>query len=61
MMDPLPRYLGLSGEHDPIESCYAYQLMEGTEILLRESLLMLLENRGLFDIFVDPNRLDGHF
>jgi hypothetical protein len=51
----------LSDPEAPDESGYAYQLMECSEILLRESLLRLLEDQALFETFVDPNRLDAFF
>jgi hypothetical protein len=40
---------------------YAYQLCECTEILLRQTLLMLLEDQRLFDVFVDSRKLDKYF
>ena len=54
---PIPTPGWLSNPHDPVESGYAYQLLECTEILLRESLLMLLEDRHRFEIFIDAHDL----
>lgn len=45
----------------PIHSGYAYQLCECTEILLRLSLLRLLQDQELFNTFVDPKKLDRYF
>jgi hypothetical protein len=53
-----PRWL--SGATDP-ENGYAYQLVECTEILLRFSLLKILDNPRYYKIFRDPNRLDQFF
>ena len=58
---PIPDPAWLSDVQDPEESGYAYQLMEYTEILLRESLLLILENQVIFDVFVDARRLDANF
>lgn len=58
---PIPDQNWLSNPNDPPESGYAYQLMECSEILLRESLLRLLENQVLFETFLDPVRLDAQF
>jgi len=58
---PIPDAAWLSAANAPPESGYAYQLMECTEILLRESLLLLLDDQAMFDVFVDVNRLDAHF
>ncbi len=43
------------------ESGYAYQLLECTEILLRLTLLRLFEDSTLFDVFLDPVKLDNYF
>lgn len=51
----------LSGQDQPVESGYAYQLIEQTEIALRLTLIKLLENQSLFDIFSDASRLDAYF
>ena len=40
---------------------YAYQLAECTEILLRRTLLMILNDQGVFDVFVDSRKLDRYF
>jgi hypothetical protein len=58
---PIPDQNWLSNPHDSPESGYAYQLMECSEILLRESLLRLLEDQVLFETFLDPVRLDAQF
>lgn len=58
---PIPDPNWLSDPQDPQEAGYAYQLMECSEILLRESLLRLLEDQALFDTFLDPVRLDAFF
>lgn len=46
--------------HHPYEG-YAYQLAECTEILLRRSLLLILGDKRMFDVFADPQRLDTYF
>lgn len=51
----------LSRQDQPVESGYAYQLIEQTEIALRLTLIKLLENQPLFDIFSDASRLDAYF
>lgn len=51
----------LSAPNVPPESGYAYQLMECSEIMLRESLLLVLEDQAMFDVFVDAARLDAYF
>ena len=58
---PIPNAGWLSDAHAPSESGYAYQLMECSEILLRESLLRLLEDHALFETFIDANGLDAYF
>lgn len=58
---PIPDPNWLAKADDPIESGYAYQLLECTEILLRETLLKLLEDPSLFSIFLSPVQLDQHF
>jgi hypothetical protein len=40
---------------------YAYQLAECTEILLRRTLLTILNDQRIFDIFVDSRKLDRYF
>jgi hypothetical protein len=57
----IPDVAWLSDAHAPRESGYAYQLMECSEILLRESLLRLMEDQALFETFINPNRLDAFF
>lgn len=44
----------------PEESGYAYQLLEQTEIVLRLTLLRILEDQTLFDAFSDPALLDAY-
>jgi hypothetical protein len=46
--------------HHPYEG-YAYQLSECTEILLRQTLLLILNDQGVFDIFADSRKLDRYF
>jgi hypothetical protein len=46
--------------HQPYEG-YAYQLAECTEILLRRTLLLILNDQRLFDVFVDSRKLDKYF
>jgi hypothetical protein len=58
---PIPDPNWLSNPGAPLESGYAYQLLECTEILLRETLLKLIENPNLFGIFLDPVKLDSYF
>ena len=58
---PIPDLNWLSQPNDPLESSYAYQLLECSEILLRESLLRLLEDVNLFEAYIDPVRLDASF
>jgi len=40
---------------------YAYQLCECTEILLRQTLLLVLNDQSMFDIFLDTQKLDRYF
>jgi hypothetical protein len=40
---------------------YAYQLSECTEILLRQTLLLILNDQRMFDVFVDSRKLDRYF
>jgi hypothetical protein len=40
---------------------YAYQVVECTEILLREALLLILNDQRVFDVFVDSRKLDKYF
>jgi hypothetical protein len=58
---PIPdsNWLGVSGAN--YEDGYAYQLLEQTEILLRLSLIKILENKGLFETFADAKKLDAYF
>jgi hypothetical protein len=56
---PDPNWLTTPGL--PEESGYAYQLLEQTEIVLRLTLLRILEDQTLFDIFSDPALLDAYF
>jgi hypothetical protein len=51
----------LSDPKGPIETAYAYQLVECTEIVLRLSLLRILEDQALLKVFRDPLLLDGYF
>jgi len=51
----------LSNQGDPEESGYAYLLFECTEILLRVTLLKILEDSTLLEVFKDPAKLDNHF
>jgi hypothetical protein len=44
----------------PPESGRAYQLLECTEILLRQALLEILRDQNLFDTFRDPKKLDNY-
>jgi hypothetical protein len=45
----------------PASEGYAYQLCECTEILLRQTLLLILAEQRLFDVFVDAQKLDRYF
>jgi hypothetical protein len=51
----------LSNPGDPVESGYAYLLLECTEILLRTTLLKIMEDGTLLQTFKDPVRLDSYF
>ena len=51
----------LLNQEEPEEAGYAYQLCECTEILLRTTLLKILENPTLLETFKDPERLDNYF
>ena len=51
----------LSQAGEPEESGYAYQLYECTEILLRTTLLKILEDSALLETFKDPDKLDDYF
>ncbi len=55
---PNPDWLSDPGS---LEGGYAYQLLEQTEILLRLSLLRILQERGLFETFADSSKLDAFF
>ena len=50
-----------SNKGGPEESGYAYRLCECTEILLRTTLLKILEHSTLLETFKDPVNLDGYF
>jgi len=58
---PIPdaNWLGALGR--PLQEGYAYQLLEQTEILLRLSLLKILEDQRLFETFTDGAKLDSYF
>jgi hypothetical protein len=56
---PNTAWLSLKGQ--PLESGYAYQLWEQTEIALRLTLLRILEDQTLFDTFSDSVLLDSFF
>jgi hypothetical protein len=58
---PIPNTAWLSVNGQPLESGYAYQLLEQTEISLRLTLLRILENQSLFDTFSDSGLLDSYF
>jgi hypothetical protein len=58
---PISDTAWLSVKGQPLESGYAYQLIEQTEIALRLTLLRILEDQTLFEIFSDSARLDAHF
>jgi hypothetical protein len=51
----------LATDASPVETGYAYQLVECTEILLRMTLLRILEDKALFKVFCDPKKLDAQF
>jgi hypothetical protein len=51
----------LSDRSKPEYEGYAYQLCECTEILLRETLLLILTEQRVFDIFADSQKLDRYF
>jgi hypothetical protein len=40
---------------------YAYQLVECTEIFLRQTLLLILSQQELFDVFLDSRKLERYF
>jgi hypothetical protein len=58
---PIPKISWLSSKEQPVESGYAYQLLEQTEIALRLTLLRVLEDTTIFDTFADPVKLDSYF
>ena len=58
---PIPAPAWLGPPAGPPEAGYAYQLAECSEILLRVSLLRILENQALLNTFRDPAALDAHF
>jgi hypothetical protein len=58
---PIPDAAWLSVSGQPLESGYAYQLWEQTEIALRLTLLRILEDQTLFDTFSDSTLLDSFF
>ena len=45
----------------PLYEGYAEQLAECTEIILRRTLLLILNDQRLFDVFVDSRKLDKYF
>lgn len=51
----------LSKPRNPVESGYAYQLLECTEILLRITLLRILEDSALLGTFRNSTSLDNYF
>jgi len=51
----------LTPHGQPIYEGYAYQLAECTEILLRKTLLLIMKDQRLFDVFVDSKKLDKYF
>jgi hypothetical protein len=57
---PIPE-AWLTHRDEPEYSGYAYQLSECTEILLRQTLLLILGDQRLFDVFVDNRKLDKYF
>jgi hypothetical protein len=59
--NPIPDGGCLSARVAELESGYAYQLLEQTEILLRLSLLKILEDQVLFETFSDAHKLDAYF
>lgn len=58
---PIPNMAWLSAIWQPRESCYAYQLLEQTEIALRLTILRILEDETFFQTFADSARLDSYF
>lgn len=58
---PIPNTTWLSALGQPLESGFAYQLLEQTEIALRLSLLRILEHQSLFDTFSDSALVDSYF
>jgi hypothetical protein len=44
-----------------LETGYAYQLLECTEIVLRLTLLKIFEDQSLMKVFLDPTLLDSYF
>ena len=52
-------WLTPSGRH--VYEGYAYQLAECTEILLRRTLLLILAEQRMFDVFIDSRKLDKYF
>jgi hypothetical protein len=57
---PIPE-AWLTGTGKPLHDGYAYQLCECTEILLRQTLHLILTEQKLFDVFVDSRKLDRYF
>ena len=51
----------LCNPNSQIETGYAYQLLESTEILLRLTLLRIFEDPSLMRVFRDPVLLDSYF
>ncbi|HEX4134476.1 MAG TPA: hypothetical protein VHY84_07705, partial [Bryobacteraceae bacterium] len=58
---PIPDASWLGALGRPLQEGYAYQLLEQTEILLRLSLLKILEDQRLFETFTDGTKLDSYF
>jgi hypothetical protein len=58
---PIPDRSWLRARDAELETGYAYQLLEQTELLLRLSLLKILEDQVLFETFSDAHKLDAYF
>jgi hypothetical protein len=58
---PIPDRNWLGASASEPETGYAYQLLEQTELLLRLSLIKILEDQVLFETFSDPHKLDAYF
>ena len=59
--EPIPSGEWLSKENEPIEHGYGYQLLECTEIILRECLMRILYQEETVEIFRDKEKLRGYF